>query len=455
MSARSLSFKLLLAFLAVAVSVSLLGVGITHYITQREFTQLVQSNARSRFIEEALTYYRQHGSWEGFPLPGERSQSAPAPGPPRPGQPPFPVVFFFVLTDAEGRVVLPAQPYTLGEKLSADILAEGVPIELDGEEIGFVLTVGGTPPYDPRELHYLQRSNRALLYAAIGSMAVALGLSLWFSRRLTRPLHELTAAIHAAARGELGQQVAVQGDEEIEALARAFNQMSHDLAQMSAQRRRMTADIAHDLRTPLTVLSGYLESMEEGILAPTPERLATLRQEVGRLQRLVEDLRTLSLADAGALSLNLVSVSPAGLLKQVQDSYRHAAELAGVNLGIQTEAALPEIKADPDRLLQVLGNLVDNALRHTPEGGRVLCSASLQDGELIFAVADNGAGIPAADLPHLFERFYRADRSRSQGQSGLGLAIARSIVEAHGGRIWVESTEGKGSVFRFSIPLKR
>jgi len=452
---RSLSFKLLLAFLAVAVSVALLGVGITHYITQREFTQLVQSNARNRFIEQALAYYRLHGSWEGFSPPGDRPPAAPAPGPARPGQPPRPPVFSFLLADAEGSVILPAQSFPLGEQVPEDMLAEGVPLELDGEVIGFVLTVGGTPPYDPRELHYLQRSNRALLYAAIGSMVVALGLSVWFSRRLTRPLHELTAAIRAAARGELGQQVAVHGDAEIETLAQAFNQMSRDLARLSEQRRRMTADIAHDLRTPLTVLSGYLESMEEGILPPTPERLATLRQEVSRLQRLVEDLRTLSLADAGELSLNLVPVSTDGLLKQIQDAYQHTAGRAGVTLLTQAEADLPDIQADPDRLLQVLGNLVDNALRYTPEGGSVRCSVAVGGEEVVFAVADTGAGIPAKDLPHLFDRFYRADKSRSEGQSGLGLAIARSIVEAHGGRIWAESVEGQGSVFRFSIPLNQ
>src|ERR1035437_10329397 len=215
----------------------------------------------------------------------------------------------------------------------------------------------------------------------------------------------------------------------------------------------MTADIAHDLRSPLTVIGGYVESVRDGVLKPTPERLDTIHAEVQHLQRLVEDLRTLSQADAGELRLNRVPVSPLALLEQMAKSYNQLAARKKVALDVQAQADLPEILLDPDRMAQVFGNLISNSLRYTPEGGQILLAAGQEKDSLAFSVQDTGQGISAEALPHIFDRFYRADPARAQGsESGLGLAIARSIVEAHGGSISAESELGKGTKIRVVFP---
>jgi signal transduction histidine kinase len=217
----------------------------------------------------------------------------------------------------------------------------------------------------------------------------------------------------------------------------------------------MTADIAHDLRTPLTVLSGYIESLRDGVLEPTRARFDTMYTEAQHLQRLVEDLRTLSLADAGELPLNQQPTAPKDLLKRLKATYLHAAGQAGVALEVQADPNLPELDIDPDRMAQVLGNLVSNALRYTPEGGRIVLAAHSRDGAVTLLVQDTGQGISPEALPRVFERFYRGDPARQQkeGESGLGLAIARSIVEAHGGTIAAHSELGRGTVFVIELPV--
>ncbi|NTW03330.1 MAG: HAMP domain-containing protein, partial [Oscillochloris sp.] len=262
------------------------------------------------------------------------------------------------------------------------------------------------------------------------------------------------AAIESAA-GDLGHQVTVHSRDELGELAIQFNHMSADLAKAIQLRRQMTADIAHDLRTPLTVISGYLESLRDQVLKPTPERFATLYDETQILQRLVDDLHTLSLADAGELPLQRRPTEPGQILAHVTETYGHTAEQAGVSLVTRTSGMLPEVNIDYERMSRALGNLVSNALRYTPAGGSICLGAIINNGSLLLSVADTGSGISAEHLPNIFERFYRADVARQQytGESGLGLAIVRSIIEAHGGKVSVESTIGKGTTFTVSLPL--
>jgi two-component system, OmpR family, sensor histidine kinase BaeS len=200
------------------------------------------------------------------------------------------------------------------------------------------------------------------------------------------------------------------------------------------------------------VISGYLESLQDGKLQPTPERFAMMQAEVRHLQGLVEDLRTLSLADAGELKLHIQSVKPGELLEYVVATYQHQAEQQKVQIKVNIEPGLPEIEVDPERMEQVLGNLVSNALRYTPEGGEISLVAEQAAGHLTVSVQDNGSGIPPEILPQVFERSYRGDPARSGDESGLGLAIVKSIVELHGGSITAASQLGAGS--RFSLALR-
>jgi signal transduction histidine kinase len=231
--------------------------------------------------------------------------------------------------------------------------------------------------------------------------------------------------------------------------------MSTDLAHATQSRRQITADIAHDLRTPLTVIGGYLESMCDGVLKPTPDRLEMMHTEVHHLQRLVDDLRTLSLADAGKLTLNKHEITPDNLLMRVADIYQLPAENIGVTLQVRIAPDLPLVHVDEERMVQVLSNLVSNALRYTPNGGQITLEARRCDDSVLLSVEDTGIGITSEALSRIFERFYRADRARqqSEGESGLGLAIARSIIEAHGGTIAVESEMGRGTKFIIALPV--
>ena len=489
---RSITSKLLLAFVFVSLTVAVLGAVIIRYTSQREFEELALNNARNNFINRASTFYRTTGSWEGYaqiffgqnaaqgqnqpnqqrpPLQGQpqnQPQDRPPQAPPEPNpndqQTPR---LTFMLVDVDGRIVIPVRPYRPGEFVPEELTADGVDIEIRGEVVGSVLTIGEVPPLDQRELRYLERTNSSLIYATLGATAIALVISLVLTRGLTRPLRELTSAIRSLSQGGMGQQVRVRTKDEIGQLAQAFNLMSADLAKLSEQRRQMTADIAHDLRSPLTVIGGYVESMRDGVLKPSPQRLSAIHDEVQHLERLVEDLRTLSLADAGELSLNLAPIAPSGLLDQIQAAYQHAAERKNLTLTSHADPNLPQINADPDRFMQVLGNLVSNAIRHTPDGGEISIQCSViseqhlspnsqldTDNWILFTVTDTGSGIPAEDLPRIFDRFYRVDDSRhgGKGESGLGLAIAKSIVEMHGGTIGVESELGQGTTFTITLP---
>jgi signal transduction histidine kinase len=230
-------------------------------------------------------------------------------------------------------------------------------------------------------------------------------------------------------------------------------------------RRQMTADIAHDLRTPLSIISGYAETLADHSLDPSPEVFAAMYQEAQHLNRLVDDLRTLSLADAGELTLYPESVNPADFLAQVAARLGVKAAQQGVTIRVEAAADLPAMRVDPTRFAQVFDNLVINALRYTPSSsnppanlavkGEIILSARQADGILRLTVADNGTGIDPGDLPRIFDRFYRGDSARPQdGESGLGLAICKTIVEAHGGTIGVERIPGQGAAFTILLPLR-
>ena len=247
----------------------------------------------------------------------------------------------------------------------------------------------------------------------------------------------------------------VRSRDELGELAASFNRMNSALVRSTELRRQMTADIAHELRTPVSVIMGHAEAVHDGVLAPSLESFEIIRDEVERLDGLIEDLRTLSRADAGELPIEFQRVFPNRLLEKVQSMHKQQAARKNITIDLRMDPDLPEISADPGRLVQVVSNLVDNALLYTPEGGRVLLSARVVADDLELRVQDSGPGIEENEIDLVFERFYRSDlsRQRNAGGSGLGLAIAKSIVEKHGGSIWAESKPGEGTTIVIHLPL--
>ena len=444
-----LTHKLTLAFLVV----SLIAIGqvavFVWFTSSTEFNQYLADQRQSQFVTVATDYYRAHGSWTGVD-DALRSQGLLPPAPKLGATPPDPQPY--ALVDHNRVVVVAAGDYLAGDKVQQGVLAKGIGIEVGGLVVGTVLTTGQTPARSTIDDRYLGGVNQSLLVAALASALIAFVLGLLIARNLARPMRALTAASRSMAQGELNQRVEVRSHDELGELAQAFNQMSADVARANESRRQMTADIAHDLRNPLTVIGGYLESLQDGKLEPTPERFETMHAEVRHLQSLVEDLRTLSLADVGELVLRRRSVEPGALLGMVAAAYQHQAEQKGVRLSLGVEADLPAAGLDPERMEQVLRNLVDNAIRHTPSGGEIRLTAGPSEGGLVLAVEDSGSGIAPEALPHIFERSYRGDLSRSGGDSGLGLAIAKSIVELHGGTIAAQNRPSGGARFVMFIP---
>jgi two-component system sensor histidine kinase BaeS len=440
---RSLFWKFTLVFLVVGLTITLVVAVFMQLTGPGQLRRLVVDQQRTQFLSQLVSYYEAHGSWQGVDQ-GVRPQG----GPGSPGS-------NFGLADSQGRVVIPMMPgMPLGAVAPPVALRAGEAVKVNGSVVGTILSPPQPPGLGPDEMAYLQRTALALLLASGGALLIALVLGAALARTLTGPLRALTQAAREMAGGKLDQEVRVQSKDEIGDLAVAFNQMSRAVARANLARRQMTADVAHELRTPLTVIAGYVESMRDGVLPPTAERLSVIYQEIEHLQHLVGDLRTLTQADANNLRLNREPVSPGALVQQVRQAFEHQAAQKGVTLLTRVAPDLSPVALDEDRMAQVLDNLVSNALRYTPSDGQVEIAARNENGRLVLTVHDTGPGISAADLPFVFDRFYRADKSRSQesGESGLGLAIAKALVEAHGGGIEVQSAPGNGTTFLINLP---
>jgi signal transduction histidine kinase len=289
-----------------------------------------------------------------------------------------------------------------------------------------------------------------------GAAGVVLSLVLgWiFSRQIVRPLDGIAEAAHKVAEGNLEQKIGSKGYSEVQDLGSSFNNMAATLRQDRDLRRNMIADIAHELRTPISVLHGNIEGIIDGVLPNNRETLEILHGETLELARLVEDLRTLSLAETGKLKFDLQPVDLGKLSARVADSFKTVASTRGITIEVTVPSGNHVVNVDADRTAQVLRNLIDNSLKYSPAGGVVQVGVGADKDNITVSVSDHGQGISAENLPLVFERFYRVDpsRSRSTGGSGLGLAIAKQLIEAQGGRIRAESKAGEGSTFSFSLP---
>jgi len=447
---RSITFKMVLAFLGIALVSIVLIVLLIRWNTNTEFSRFVIDRHVEDLVGTLEEYYRANGSWAGVREAAIDSEikQAPGNGPPR--------EVFFTLADKNGTVISAGPGYRPGEQISQSMLDRGIPINVDGEQVG-TLVMAPTPfERNPREEEFIQRTTMMMVYSALGASIVALLLGIFLSRTLTSPLRELTNATHAVAEGNLGLQVPVRSKDEMGELAKSFNKMSTDLARSTETRKQITADIAHELRTPLSLIIGHAEAVHDDVLPPSKENFEIVREEALRLEQLVDDLRILSLADAGELSINLQSVSSQKLLNDLQATYQHIATQKNVEISVDAPPEIPMLHIDPGRMTQVLTNILDNALHHTPEGGQINLSAKHVGDNVELSIQDSGPGIQGKDVDRIFERFYRAEKSRTRddgGGSGLGLAIAKSIVQAHGGQIRAESAPGQGLNITITLQL--
>jgi two-component system, OmpR family, sensor histidine kinase BaeS len=465
---RSLALKLTLAFLLVSlIATGLLALFATR-TTSRQFNQFVIDQDQQQMLNFLASYYQATGSWAGIQdVVFAREMIVPGSGPMSPGGRQHGGTYMsgmanpgIVLIDNDGVVVLAGLGLEAGQLVNSEQWQQAAPIQINGHEAGRVIIAQDSfrrRLIEGAETLFVARVNRAILFSALGATAVALLLGVLLASSLTRPLRELTAATRAVARGDLDHQVPVRSKDELGELATSFNVMSTDLARARDLRRQMTADIAHDLRTPLSIILGHTEALDEGVLPPDPETFYIIHDEAQRLSRLVDDLRTLSLADAGELSLLRRDVAPAALLERAAAAHQPQARKKEIALELELAPDLPDVAVDPDRIAQVLDNLLANALRFTPAGGTIRLAAEVEGDWVKLIVQDNGPGIPVEDLGIVFDRFYRGDkaRSRQEGGSGLGLAIARSLVVAHGGRIKAHSdpSPGPNRGVRFTIFL--
>ncbi len=356
------------------------------------------------------------------------------------------------VVDPEAVIAIERYPVELPE----DVVVEAAATARSSLSQPTLYMWGGTPTMITTPgRQFLNNVRRRSLIAVVftGSLALVLGTLLF--RGITRPLNGLRHAAQSLADGDLSVRVPVKSKDEIGKMSEAFNYMAEQIEYQEVLRKQMVADVAHELRTPLTVMQGSIEAMIDGVLEPSQDELAVLHGEVRCLGRLVEDLRLLSLADAGQLTLYKHETRMGDLVEGLVSRMAPLAETQSIILKAQVESPSTIFTADEHRLQQALANLIDNALRHTPPGGQVTVGATRINGSVSFSVTDSGPGIPADELPYLFERFWRGDKSRSRnkGGSGLGLSIVKQLVELHGGTVQVESAIDAGSTFTISLPV--
>jgi two-component system sensor histidine kinase BaeS len=315
---------------------------------------------------------------------------------------------------------------------------------LGGTQIGH-LEVRFLPPQ--KEKVFISRSNRFLLISLLALGGIAVLLSIFFSRKMTRPIKALTSAAAAIEEGNLGSRVVTSGNDEIGRLSDAFNRMAHKLEIQEALRKKLTSNIAHELRTPISAIRGELEGMIDGLISADKETLKSLYSEIGRLKTILNGIEDLSQAEASSLMIRKIDLQLQPFLKNITERLRKTFMDKGVSLELFCDDELA-VSADPDKLSQIIINLLSNALKATEKNGRVWVRAMSSGDKVSIEVGDTGCGIRESDLPFVFERFYRA----SEGGLGIGLTIVRELVEAHGGKITVQSSFGNGSVFTLIVP---
>jgi signal transduction histidine kinase len=479
---NSLFFKLLGAFLLVIIVGSLIISLLVSRATGRAFNIYATRNGLiwgQELAPSLANYYTQTGSWQGVDellqslmilshMPAGPSNMMgqgrlSGQGPQNESNIMTMVEQRSILVDAQRWVISDSLGELAGKQLPESELKKGTPILANGVQVGTIII---TPVDQARSNSssgvFLRAVNRAIIGSTILAVliAIVIGASLFLS--ITSPLRQLSKAATAISHGDLNQRVDIRSKDELGELGLTFNKMAESLSNAEIQRQALMADVAHELRTPLTAIQGTLEGIQDGVLPLEEEQISVLLAETTLLNRLIGDLRLLSMAETGHLKLELREIDLGELLLQINEQVRPQAEQKGIRMEVDVQPGLPKIAVDPDRISQIINNLISNALRFTPKSGTILVKVSspTHSNDLQVSISDTGSGIEPEDLPFVFDRFYRADKSRarSSGGSGLGLAIVKQLVEAHGGQVRVESpiyldkdNQGFGTRFTFTL----
>jgi len=441
---HSLRFRLVAAFtLVILVTIG----AVFFFINQatqgeiRRFGERIDQMRAGRMETQLVGYYLHEGDWEGIQpfveqwgnLYGQR----------------------IILTDANGIVVADSEGGFLGELYNPSSTGRLLSSPWQSGDIG-TLYITPESSLDFTSLQILFGTiGRFFIWGSLIAVAIALIMTFFLSRRILAPVKALTSAAKRLGHGDFSQRVKVKDRSEVGELANTFNSMAGDLERAEQLRQNMVADVAHELRTPLSNIRGYLEAMRDGVIEPDADTIRSLDEEATLLSRLVDDLQELSLAEAGELKLVCQVENIGELIKQTVAGVQAQATAKSLSVSVDLPDKLPPVNIDSHRVSQVLSNLLENSVAHTARGDAITVTAKQKDNYLEVAVTDTGEGIPAEDLPNIFERFYRVDKSRARttGGTGLGLTIAKRLVEAHGGKIEAHSELGKGSRFAFTLPL--
>jgi signal transduction histidine kinase len=436
-----LQFRLLAAFLLVIlVAIGTVSIFISYTLSGElqqydEYLDQIRLNRTERLL---MRYYIDRGNWSGIQPLIEQMGSL--------------YGRRIVLTTSNGIVVADSQNELMGKQYETELPGKSLAQRAGGGLVGLLYIYPSEAESTSASLN--AAINRFLILGVLLAIIVAVVVTVITARRILKPVRALTVAARQLEQGDFSHRVQSKDKGEIGDLARTFDSMAESLERAETLRRNLVADVAHELRTPVSHIQGQLEAIGDGLIKPDTRTFSSIHDEALLLKRLIDDLQELTLAEAGKLSLYRQPTDIAQLIQKAVDSLRPAATTKGIILATEISEQLPPCNIDSHRIGQVLRNLLDNALAHTPKGGAITLSARHVEKYIEVSVLDTGEGIPADDLPNVFERFYRADKSRTRatGGTGLGLTIARKLVEAHGGEIGVQSEAGKGSRFYFTMP---
>jgi len=447
--------KLTITFIFISL-VGIVTIALLSYLmTIEEVRNYVITEARQDYIDRLVTSYAENESWEnidpiGVEIPYSASNSEETDGSTNINE-------AVLVVDMNGDIVFPLwEDDESNFFLRESDFEDATPIHYEDEQIGYLLTIDDDLERDLQDPKFLHRINQYTLVAGVFAIVIALVLGIIASDWISRPLRKLTNAVNVARQGDLSVRVEVESKDEFGELAESFNELNAELERLIKARRQFTADIAHELRTPISIILSYSEGVHDGVIPLNQENCEIIQDETLRLSRLIEDLNTLSRTESGELPMDITAIDVPSILEGLNVEKIPTFTQKNLELFIDVPEDCPSVFVDKERISQVIRILINNAARYSEEEGVIEISAKiLKDGLVQLSVSDNGPGVPEDALELIFQRCYRMDASRQRGTegSGLGLSIAKSIIERHEGKIWAENNLEGGLRVSFTIPI--